>query len=294
MYSAKVLEEHDTTHRYLKQTRYSKSLDHFNFSCTTTATSQNYQRNNNTLQNQKKNTTKNLLTSNSCDYCKDTSIDLLNFTTKQKCQNLVKSLSTHTPSENIQHIFKSNSMQILSPRIANNFDLIRNGCIQEDHEEKTRKEKEEQATIKRLIEMGEVSSECSTTSFIKKNKSPLTETLMMDFIALRKVRSATCLGDYVSSVMLSGTESLPNITSVVKSENVGYVDYSSSSSSTCTSERSGWVSSRSSSITSLETTKSSIGNGFLNGIEKRLQSLTTKNMKKYHRVHRGLYECFLN
>lgn len=326
-----MLEEHDTTHRYLKQTRYSKSLDHFQFSktnnyCTSlynisdilnTTTKQNVRRNNN-IQNQKTFDQNFLLSSNSCSCYKNTSIDLnviaINGTdkkyqtpvvknttnVKQKCQKLVKSLS-HTPSESTQHIFKSNSMQILSPKLAmdtSNFEFMKNGCILEDFEEKSKKEKEEQATIKRLIEMGEYSSGSSTTettSLTKKNKKPLkADALIVDFVALRKVRSAACLGECVSSVILSGTESLPNITSTLN-ENVQYIDVVdySSSSSTCTSERSGWVSSRSSSITSLDTNKSNIGNGFLrswSGIEKHLQSLTLDKItsaKRYQKLDKS-------
>lgn len=308
------MEEHDTTHRYLRQTRYSKSLDHFQFSrenscctslynisdilnSTTKHKPQNVQRNN--LQNQKSFDQNFPLPSNSCTCCNNTSTDLnVAFSrsdkkykpsvvknAKQKCQKLVKSLS-HTPSESTQHIFKSNSMQLLSPKLTmdtmSSFDFMRNGCIQEDVEEKSKKEEEEQATIKRIIEMGECSSDTSTESarLVKKTKTPLkADALMVDVISLRKVRSATCLGEYASSVILSGTESLPNITSAIN-ENVQYIDVInySSSSSTCTSERSGWMSSRSNSITSLETNKSTLfGNGFLknwSGIEKRLQSLT--------------------
>lgn len=325
------MEEHDTTHRYLKQTRYSKSLDHFQFSKTnncsnslynisdilSSTTRQNVQRNNN-IQNQNGHTLLDqnfLLSGSSCNCCKNTSIDLnvtaFNGTDKKyktpavknttsvknKCQKLVKSLS-HTPSESTQHIFRSNSMQVLSPKLTmdtSNLDFMKNGCILEDFKEES-KEKEEQATIKRLIEMGEYSSGSSTTetaSLIKENKAPLkADGLIVDFVALRKVRSAACLGECVSSVILSGTESLPNITS---NENVRYinvVDYSSTSS-TCTSERSGWVSSRSSSITSLETNKSNIANGFLrswSGIEKHLQSLTLDKItsgKRYQTFDRS-------
>lgn len=311
--------------QFSKTSNYCSSL--YNISDTLSSTakqkSENFQRKCNTENQSNSKTDKNLghsvlLPGKSCSCCKNSSIDLNVLacngsdkkfkmsavksitSAKQKCQKLVKSLS-HTPSESTQHIFRSNSMQVLSPKLSvdiNNFEFMRNGCIPEDFEEKSKKEKEEQATIRRLIEMGECSSESSTTesaSFVKKNKAPLkADPVIIDFVALRKVRSAACLGEYVSSVILSGTESLPNITSAVN-ENVRYIDVLdySSSSSTCTSERSGWMSSRSSSITSIETSRSNVGNSFLknwSGIEKRLQSLTLdkftngKSMRKYQKM----------
>lgn len=297
LYSAKVLEEHDVTHRYLKQTRYSKSLDHFNFSKESSYCASLYNisdfLNNTTRSNKQNGSNVVVLNRDACNCYKCerdlyTSIDL-NVSSK-KCQKLVKSLS-HTPSESNQHIFKSNSMQVLSPK----FKTHTNGFLPENYETSKQKEKEEQATIKKLIEMGETSSESSTASLIKKNKSLLT---VVDVVTLRKVRSATCLGEDVSSVMLSGTESLPNIATAVN-ENLRYIDVInySSSSSTCTSERSGWVSSRSSSVTSLETNKS---NGIIrswSGIEKKLQSLSLSNgrgLKRYQRFIRdkGWREIF--
>lgn len=287
--SAQVLEEYDVTHRYLKQTRYSKSLEHFNFAKENSFCASLYNISDflNSTQNES-----NVLTSNrdSCDCLKCerdlyTSIDLNGGS--KKCHKLVKSLS-HTPSESNQHIFKSNSMQVLSPK----FKRQTNGFLPETSRQK---EKEEQATIKKLIEMGETSSESSTASLIKKDKSLLT---VVDVVTLRKVRSATCLAKDISSAMLTGTESLPNIVTAVN-ENLRYIDVInySSSSSTCTSERSGWVSSRSSSVTSLDTNKS---NGIIrswSGIEKKLQSLSLTNgraLKRYQRFIRdkGWRDCF--
>lgn len=318
LYSAKVLEEHDTTHRYLKQTRYSKSLDHFQFSKENSHCSSLYnisdiligttkqKSQNNNIKNQKSTIDQN--SGLSCNCYKNTSVDTNEtdkkyqpVVVKQKYQSLVKSLS-HTPSENTQNIFKSNSMHVLSPKLStttSNFDIMRNGCIQEDHEESREKEKEEQATIKRLIEMGECSSTSSTetASLIKQNNLHMKEALVVDFIKLRKVRSATCLGENASSLILNATESLPNISSTAN-DNLRYIDIINytSSSSTCTSERSGWVSSRSSSLTSLETNKSNVGNGCLknwSGVEKKLQTLTLdkitngKSLKKYQKFDKS-------
>jgi hypothetical protein len=59
------------------------------------------------------------------------------------------------------------------------------------------------------------------------------------------------LGESASPLVLSGTESLPNITP--KLERTHYPEmkyYSSSSSSSATSEQSGWITSRSSSVAS--------------------------------------------
>lgn len=317
--SAKVLAEHDVTHRYLKQTRYSKSLDHFQFSrensyCASLYNISEFLNYTNKTRNQRsfdgdvlvlKNIEQEYVTpgnsSKTCDCFKCerkndvyTSIDKKNrniSSVKQKCQKLVKSLS-HTPSESTQHIFKSNSMQILSP----NLKVETNGFMSEDYEtakvnNDDKKEKEEQATIKRLIEMGESSSDSSAE--VAKESKPL---LIMD-VTLRKVRSATCLGEHVSSVVLNGTESLPDITTAVNEMRYTDVINYSSSSSTCTSERSGWVSSRSSSVTSLETNKS---NGVLKtwtGIEKKLQTLTNaRNLKMHQNVFvrgKGWQKIFL-
>lgn len=204
---------------------------------------------------------------------------------KQKCQKLVKSLS-HTPSESAQQIFKSNSMQVLSPKLGPEINKV-----QEDYEiPKECNDVDEQATIKKLIEMGECSSESSTESapVVKNNYQFLNEAVIVSVVTLRKVKSAACLGEYVSSVLLNGSESLPNISSTIN-ENVKLTDVInySSSSSTCMSERSGWVSSRSSSMTSLEANKPIFANGTIKswcGLEKKLQNLTnSRSVKRYQK-----------
>lgn len=215
---------------------------------------------------------------------------------KQKCQKLVKSLS-HTPSDSTQHIFRSSSMQVLSP----SHTLLNGFAFGEETADQVPSEISQNLTgnvcvlpnIVNLVDVGENSSQSSadSPSLFDKRKAALGDALVVNVISLRKVKSAVCLGDYVSSVVLSGTESLPNITAFTN-ENVGYLDITrySSSSSTCTSERSGWLSSRSSSVTSVETNRSALNNGIVKtwcGLEKLQSKIANgKSLKKYQKLDR--------
>lgn len=222
---------------------------------------------------------------------------------KQKYQKLVKSLS-HTPSESTQHIFRSNSVQIMSPNQISNFEQNHSAGENSErtfvdllqHDQKPRKcyaPISPTSIETQNVENEELSSISSENSlFLKKDKS-LKTAVLLNVINLRKVRSAACLGEDVSSIVLSGTESLPNISSHAN-ENIHYIDITSysSSSSTCTSERSGWVSSQSSSVTSLETNKSFVHNrrrSWLGG-DKKLQNLVpdrhtnAKALKRYQKL----------
>lgn len=233
-----------------------------------------------------------------------------NFTNiKQKCQKLVKSLS-HTPSESTQHIFRSSSMQITSP----NINPQMNGFAFSEEMEKCNHfspkmcRGEQPAKVKTtdislsLIDVNDITEEnCSDisvehSSALKKESQFSNNSVIFNIISLRKVRSAACLGGYVSSVVLSGTESLPNISAFVE-ENVHCIDMTSySSSSSCTSERSGWISSRSSSETSTETNKTTLNNGILQSLidfEKKLQNFPfnkfENNRSKKHQKINGYF-----
>ncbi|KAJ8977876.1 hypothetical protein NQ317_016146 [Molorchus minor] len=67
---------------------------------------------------------------------------------------------------------------------------------------------------------------------------------------IRKVRSTSCLADKFEPLLMSGTESLPNITPKLEERLYPEMSYYSSSASSTTSEQSGWITSRSSSIAS--------------------------------------------
>lgn len=233
-----------------------------------------------------------------------------NFTNiKQKCQKLVKSLS-HTPSESTQHIFRSSSMQITSPNIntqINGFDYSEDAEKKDYFSSKTcssvqpTKVKASEVTLSLVdvndcIEESYSDTSAEQSSVLKKEHQFSNNSVTFNIISLRKVRSAACLGGYVSSVVLSGTESLPNISAFVE-ENVHCIDMTDySSSSSCTSERSGWMSSRSSSETSTETNKTALNNGILQDLidfEKKLQKMTfskfENNASKQHEKMNGYF-----
>lgn len=237
--SKKDSSQRKDTNCYLEQSRYSKSLDHLLFPqkkdlhCSAYSFNdyQNSRPNQTSLESEQGTTNSSIdLALNGVDkkYRQLVSKNLSNV--KQKCQKLVKSLS-HTPSESTQHIFRSSSAQIM------------NGL------------------------QSKTSSDSEEDSFLLKNEEILKKALIFNVITLRKVRSAGCLGEYISSVVLSGTESLPNM-NLYSEDNIRYVDITSySSSSSCTSEQSGWVSSQSSSVTSLDTNRSVKNGGVLDWIE---------------------------
>lgn len=222
-----------------------------------------------------------------------------NFTNvKQKCQKLVKSLS-HTPSDSTQHIFRSNSMQI-TPKM----DLEKNCEVEETENSlseicnsERQMNNETLAVSPSLVNIDHFREENNSdiseehTPLFKKDKIFMNDSVVLNIISLRKVRSAGCLGAFVSSVVLSGTESLPNIGTYLEEDiqSIGMTNYSSSSS--CTSERSGWITSRSSSESSSETNRLSINNGIIQNLfdfEKKLQISTSDKFannshKKYQK-----------
>jgi hypothetical protein len=189
--------------------------------------------------------------------------------TKQKCQKIVKSLS-HTSTDSTQNIFRSNSMQFFSPKKkvseANKFNSLVtkrranltevNGSAHPSVLESTKtynqkgKSKTKRCPNGKNFEIGSTSSSTESLSS-KKQTGSNSEALFSSVVGVRKVRSTSCLGESASPLVLSGTESLPNITPKV--ERTHYPEmkyYSSSSSSSATSEQSGWITSRSSSVAS--------------------------------------------
>lgn len=153
---------------------------------------------------------------------------------KQQYNTLVKSLS-QTPSEGGQNIFRSNSVQFFSPkkRAANGIDKFN-----------SRKNGEKKKHNKQF-EIGSTSSSTESVSFIGQTGSKLEGVVSRS--SVRRVRSASCLVDDFFPSVLSGTESLPNINSKLEERLYPEMRYFSSSSSS-TSEQSGWITSRSSSI----------------------------------------------
>lgn len=97
---------------------------------------------------------------------------------------------------------------------------------------------------------------------------------------IRKVRSTSCLGEEIFPLILSGTESLPNINPKLD-DRLHYPEmkYYSSSTSSATSEQSGWITSRSSSIASSTDVTNPATSAIVTNIEniqKRLLSLSAE------------------
>lgn len=200
--------------------------------------------------------------------------NIKNFTNvKQQYNTLVKSMS-QTPTDSTQNIFRSNSVQFLSPkkRVSNGFNklnllltkkgnsrksekLIENGAqikttaktpeAEQDYCTRKSKSKKHLSNSKQF-EIGSTSSSTESTS-VEKLTGSKCEALLSSS-GLRKVRSTSCLVEEFFPLILSGTESLPNITSKLEERLYPEMKYFSSSTSSTTSEQSGWITSRSSSI----------------------------------------------
>lgn len=215
---------------------------------------------------------------------------------KQKNQ-IIKSLS-HTPTETSQNIFRSNSVQFISPN-----KHLENGFAKCHSLSRTSKKIEinglgnQNDTIikqgsKTRFEIGSTSS--STESLSIKNltgsssNSSNSETCSNTVVGVRKVRSTSCLGGDSLLPLLSGTESLPNITPKPE-KHCSYPElkfYTSSSSST-TSEQSGWITSRSSSIassTDVPTTSALLAN--IESIQRKILSLPAE-FRRSRRERKG-------
>lgn len=191
---------------------------------------------------------------------------------KQQYNTLVKSIS-QTPSDSTQNIFRSNSMQCFSPkkRVSNGLNkfnllltkksnrktekLIENGThikttaatLEADQDYYMRKTKSKKHLSRsKQFEIGSTSSSTESIS-VEKLTGSKCEALLSSS-GLRKVRSTSCLVEEFFPLILSGTESLPNITSKLEERLYPEMKYFSSSTSSTTSEQSGWITSRSSSI----------------------------------------------
>ncbi|XP_018577875.1 protein FAM135A isoform X2 [Anoplophora glabripennis] len=187
---------------------------------------------------------------------------------KQQYNTLVKSMS-QTPSDSSQNIFRSNSMQFFSPkkRVSNKLNmllakkgsarksdrLIENGAqikttphADQDYTRKSKSKKHSSGG--KQFEIGSTSSSTESLSVEKLTGSKYEALLSCS--GLRRVRSTSCLVEEFFPLILSGTESLPNITSKLEERLYPEMKYFSSSTSSTTSEQSGWITSRSSSIAS--------------------------------------------
>ncbi|XP_044271156.1 protein FAM135A isoform X2 [Tribolium madens] len=140
--------------------------------------------------------------------------------------------------ESTQNFFRSNSMQFFSPR----------------KKPKPRRQSTKKYNQKHF-DLGSSSS---------------SESLSGGNLGVRKVRSTSCLGQRTTPLVLSGTESLPNIKPAVERQYPGVKYYSSSSSTT--SEQSGWITSRSSSVAS----STDIGNAVVTGLLTNIESIQRK------------------
>lgn len=185
---------------------------------------------------------------------------------KQQYNTLVKSIS-QTPSDSTQNIFRSNSMQLLSPkkRVSNGFNKFNLLLMKKDNGKKsdklietaktpeaeqdyfTRKSRSKKhLSSSKQFEIGSTSSSMESLS-VEKLTGSKCEALLSSS-GLRKVRSTSCLVEELFPMVLSGTESLPNMTSKLEERLYPEMKYFSSSTSSATSEQSGWITSRSSSI----------------------------------------------
>ncbi|KAG5900639.1 hypothetical protein JTB14_005915 [Gonioctena quinquepunctata] len=187
---------------------------------------------------------------------------------KNQYQTLVKSIS-QTPSENTQNIFRSNSMHSFSPKKKltngiNKFNSLLSRRIQSrkasataengdsldssDNQNKKRESKKPTLNGKRS-EVCSTSTSTESLSIVKNETGSKCEALF-SCSGLRKVRSSSCLTEEIVPLSVSGTESLPNITQKFEERLYPELKYYSSSTSSTTSEQSGWITSRSSSIAS--------------------------------------------
>lgn len=224
---------------------------------------------------------------------------------KDKNQKIVKSLS-HTSTDSTQNMFRSNSMQTFSPKKnpETKFNSLvttkrSSGKIHTNGLTKSVLEstKSNNQKSNKLFEVASTSS--STDSLFSKKSGYNNE-------GIRKVKSTSCLGENGSSLVLSGTESLPNLTPKMERVEFPQTKYYSSSSSTSstTSEQSGWITSRSSSIASSTDVTNPISTATLltsiDSIQKRILSIAQNDRKTGSRrnrkktVGKGKFEITIN
>ncbi|CAH1098997.1 unnamed protein product [Psylliodes chrysocephalus] len=186
---------------------------------------------------------------------------------KRQYHTLVKSVS-QTPTESIQNIFRSSSVQSFSPKGKklnngiNKFNslllkrnkkpikILENGIESDQNQTKKSKNRLSNGTTHFEIASTSSSTESLSKETYKTGLNSEHEALIISFNGIRKVRSASCLFEEFVPRSLSGTESLPNITSKLEERLYPELKYYSSSSSSGTSEQSGWITSRSTSLAS--------------------------------------------
>ncbi|KAJ8919771.1 hypothetical protein NQ315_006300 [Exocentrus adspersus] len=176
---------------------------------------------------------------------------------KQQYNSLVKSTSHTTPLDSTQNIFRSNSAQFFSPKkVTNGFHKLNSFLTRKGQSRK--------------IENGALNN-----STALETKKTITEH------GLRRVRSTSCLVEDFFPLVLSGTESLPIITSKLEERLYPEMKYFSSSTSSTTSEQSGWITSRSSSIASSIDATNPATSAVMNGekTQRRLSSMDNRRSK---------------
>lgn len=177
-----------------------------------------------------------------------------------KHQYQVKSLS-QTPSDNL-HMFRSKSVQFSPKKDFTDIKKYNSILTRNVYRKSERLTNCSNETIKNPIkkvqskihfnekrEIGSTSSSTESLNLVQR-KTGLQNKILFSSKEIRRVRSASYIGEESTPLLLSGTESLPNITNIAKLENRLYPEmtYYSSSTSSSTSEQSGWITSKSSSI----------------------------------------------
>lgn len=185
---------------------------------------------------------------------------------------IVKSLN-QTPSGSTQNIFKSNSMQFFSPRkkIRSNpskfssllsrkieksrkfnYQSLQNGSPSEptgdkkNHNQNRKSKSRNNHVNGKHFEIGSTSSSTESLMMDKQKTGSKCKALLSSS-SIRRIRSTSCIVEEQTPLVLSGTESLPDIPPKIEERLYPEMRYYSSSSSS-TSEQSGWITSRSSSI----------------------------------------------
>ncbi|CAG9839560.1 unnamed protein product [Diabrotica balteata] len=178
---------------------------------------------------------------------------------KEQYYTIVKSLS-ETPSDGLQNIFRSSSVQSFSPKrkISNGINKFNSLLFKRNHKSGkmvngTENDQNQPKRSKKVLPNGNNIESSSSTDTLPKEKLKVKVKRQNHTVGvsncIRKVRSASCIPEEIITHTLSGSESLPNITSKLEERLYPEMRYYSSSSSS-TTEQSGWITSRSSSVAS--------------------------------------------
>uniref|UniRef100_A0A6P7G7V1 Protein FAM135A-like isoform X1 n=3 Tax=Diabrotica virgifera virgifera TaxID=50390 RepID=A0A6P7G7V1_DIAVI len=178
---------------------------------------------------------------------------------EQYYTTIVKSLS-ETPSDGLQNIFRSSSVQSFSPKrkISNGINKFNSLLFKRNHKSGkmvngTENDQNQPKRSKKIVPNGVNIESSSSTDTLPKEKPKVKVKRQNHSVGasngIRKVRSASCISEEIITHTLSGSESLPNITSKLEERLYPEMRYYSSSSSS-TTEQSGWITSRSSSVAS--------------------------------------------